>query len=85
MCRVDRMIVTYRKEMNDIANNYFQHYHSIFNEAFNTMDNAFMYDDINGFIKGVNTITYSLGKDVQYNTMEEFDELMKSNKNLYYN
>ena len=71
-----------RKEMNDIANNYFQHYHSIFNEAFNTMDNAFMSDDINGFIKGVNTITYSLGKDVQYNTMEEFDEFMESNKNF---
>ena len=41
-----------------------------------------MSDDINGFIKGVNTITYSLGKDVQYNTMEEFDEFMKSNENF---
>lgn len=77
-----KMIACYRKEMNDLAKDYFQYYSSIFEEAFSTMENAFLSDDINRFIKGANSITYSFGQDVQYSTMEEFDEFMNSNDNF---
>lgn len=77
-----KMIACYRKEMNDLVKDYFQYYSSIFEEAFSTMENAFLSDDINRFIKGANSITYSFGQDIQYSTMEEFDEFMNSNDNF---
>ena len=76
------MIARYREEMNKLANQYFQHYTSVFTEAFSKMDKAFLSSDINEFINGTNTITRSLGADVQYNTMEEFDDFMQSNDNF---
>ena len=76
------MIARYREEMNQLANQYFQHYTSVFSEAFSRMDKAFLTGDINEFINGTNSITRSLGADVQYNTMEEFDDFMQSNENF---
>ena len=72
------MIMQYRKEMNALADEYFNHYENIFKDAFTQMDKAFLSSDIDLFIDGANKITQSLNGEVQFSTMKEFEELMNS-------
>ena len=72
------LIKQYRTEMNLIAHKYLKHYTQIFNSAFDQMDRAFLSNDINQFIKGVNDITIALGGDTNFKTLEQFNEFMES-------
>ena len=42
------------------------------------MDRAFLSNDINQFIEGVNDITIALGGDTNFKTLEQFNEFMES-------
>ena len=74
------MMERYRMEMKACVNKYFSHYISIFNDAFRQMDKALLSEDIDQFIAGANSITTSLGEDVQFSTMEQFRAFMCSNE-----
>ena len=75
-----KMMNEYRKEMNTCVCRYFNHYSTIFDNAFCQMDHAFLSGDINQFIAGANSITIQLDGDVQFYTMEQFRTFMSSNE-----
>lgn len=72
------MIRQYRQEMNIRVSEYMTKHIRTFNQGFLEMDKAIIEHDINGFIRGNVHIQEVLGKEVQFRTQEEFDELMLS-------
>lgn len=72
------LIRQYRQEMNSLVSQYMTNHIQTFNQGFLEMDKAVMERDINGFIRGNALIQEVLGKEVQFRTQEEFDELMLS-------
>ena len=46
------------------------------------MDEAFLTDDINKYLRAANSITKSLGGNVQFETREEFDNFMDSDESF---
>lgn len=72
------MIRQYRQEMNSLVSEYMTDHIQTFNQGFLEMDKAVVERDINGFIRGNALIQEVLGKEVQFRTQEEFDELMLS-------
>lgn len=76
------LIEQYRAEMNACVEQYLSHYNSIFDEAFLQMDEAFLTDDINKYLRAANSITKSLGGNVQFETREEFDNFMDSDESF---
>lgn len=76
------MIRQYRQEMNSMVSEYLAEHIQIFNQGFLEMDKAIAEQDVNGFIRGNASIQELFGKEVQFRTQEEFDELMESNTAL---
>lgn len=74
------MIKQYRKEMNAYVERYFIHYNAIFSEAFLKMDEALSTDNINQYLEACNDITSAFGGEIQYETRDEFEILMESQK-----
>ena len=72
------LIEQYRREMNVQVKNYLFESICLFSESFIEMDKAICENDINGFISGNTQIQKLLGREIQYETQEEFDELMLS-------
>lgn len=72
------LIRQYRQEMNSLVSQYMTDHIQTFNQGFLEMDKAVMERDINGFIRGNVLIQEVLGKEVQFRTQEEFNELMLS-------
>lgn len=66
----------YRKEIEQIAEEYFAEYTMVFQNAFGTIDSSLIAGDADGVISGANMITEKLGGVVQYHNMAEFDEFM---------
>lgn len=73
-----QLMKIYRQEMNKWVNSYLKKYNSIFDNAFANIKSSLLAKDIDGTIKGFNNITRSLGGEVQFDTMEEFELLMNS-------
>lgn len=74
------LIRQYRQEMNNLVSKYVTECSQIFNQGFLEMDKAIMEQDIDGFIRGNALIQEVLGKEVQFRTQVEFDELMLSDE-----
>ncbi|MCM1086612.1 MAG: hypothetical protein NC419_00530 [Muribaculaceae bacterium] len=72
------LIRQYRQEMNIMVSEYMTEHIQTFNQGFLEMDKAIMECDVNGFIRGNARIQECLGKEVQFRSQEEFDELMLS-------
>lgn len=68
----------YRNEMNEVVSKYLCDHLETFKIGFEAMDKAIIENDINGYIKGNNTIQEILNYDIQFGNEEEFDELMDS-------
>lgn len=77
-----KLLIAYRQEMNEKVSKYLSDNIEAFNAGFKEMDLAIQKNDINGYIKGNNRIQKILGYEVQFETMEEFDDIMKSSKPL---
>lgn len=73
-----KLIQEYRKEMEVSIKNYLSENEQIFHSAFADMKEAIRIGDVDGFIVGANSITETLGKDVPYSSVGEFDAIMKS-------
>ena len=57
-------------------------YFDTFNNGFAQMDKAIVEGDIHGYVSGNVKIQELLGKEIQFRTPEEFDDLMLSDENF---
>lgn len=70
------MIREYRKQMNELIEEYLSEKMEVFNESFSGIKSAFAIGDVDLFIDSANSITESLGGNKPFETMEEFDNKM---------
>lgn len=75
-------IYEYRREMNENVERYLSEHLSTFNNSFAQMDKAIVEGDIHGYVSGNVKIQELLGKEIQFRTAEEFDNLMLSDENF---
>ena len=75
-------IYEYRSEMNENVEKYLSEHLSTFNNSFAQMDKAIVEGDIHGYVSGNVKIQELLGKEIQFRTAEEFDDLMLSDDNF---
>ena len=68
----------YRTEMEELISKYMQEHLETFESGFSAMDQAILANDTNGYLKGNAEIQKILGHEVQFETKEEFDDLMNS-------
>lgn len=73
-----RIIREYREQFDEVAKIYLADHCKVFNESFENMTVALQLNDTDGFIHATNQITRKLGGKISCNTMEEFENLMKS-------
>lgn len=73
-----KLIREYRLEMEQAISQYMTEKISVFQSAFDGIKSSLEIGDVDGFIAGANTITKSLGKEVQFENMEGFNEIMGS-------
>jgi hypothetical protein len=71
-----RMIREYRAEMEKLVSAYMIDHIMVFHEAFDSIKDALQIGDVDGFISGANMITRKLGKTPQFETFDEFDDMM---------
>lgn len=76
------MLKENQTEMEQIVSDYLYNKMTTFAYAFDTMDKAISENDIDSFIIGNNSIQKELGKDVLFNDMQEFDDLMLSDSEI---
>lgn len=77
-----RAIHSYREQVNAIVREYLNDYQTTFDEAFLTMENAIEEGNADGVIQGANKISRKLGGEPEFNTVDEFEVLMKDDKPL---
>lgn len=70
------MIREYRKQMNELIEEYLSEKMEVFNESFSGIKSALAIGDVDLFIDSANSITESLGGNKPFETMEEFDNKM---------
>lgn len=74
------LIKEYRLELENVISQYITEKISIFQSAFDGIKLSLEIGDVDGFIAGTNMITKSFGKEVQFEDMEGFNEIMSSNR-----
>ena len=72
------LIRQYRAEMEEALNKYLTRHYETFDHAVDTMNQALLENDSDGYIRGNVEIQKLLGYDVQFTNQEEFDDLMES-------
>ena len=72
------LIRQYRAEMEEAVNKYLTRHYETFGHAIDTMNQALLENDSNGYIRGNIEIQILLGFDVQFTNQVEFDDLMDS-------
>ena len=72
------LIREYREELEKLISQYLTEKVTVFHDAFDGIKAALDLGDIDGFIIGANMITKNLGNEVQFESMQEFDEIMNS-------
>jgi len=73
-----RAIREYREEINRIVENYLSSHYDLFGGYIESMDQAIIAGDTNGFIRANNAIMETFGKKPQFSSQEEFDSLILS-------
>ena len=51
-----------------------------FNAAFGSIKDALEIGDVDGYIRGVNSITHALGGTTQFETVDEFNDFMEGDE-----
>lgn len=77
-----KLIRAYRLELEKNIMQYLGKHMVLFNNAFDELKSSLNIGDVDGFIAGANKITTALGKEVQFETFEQFDDLMNSDKSF---
>lgn len=72
------MIEQYHKEIEDIVSKYLTEHINSFEQGFNAMDQAILANDTDGYLKGNAEIQRALGHKIQFETKDEFDDMMAS-------
>ncbi len=72
------LIKQYRAEMEAAVNKYLTRHYETFEHAFETMNQALLENDSDGYIRGNVEIQKLLGHEVQFTNQDEFDDLMDS-------
>ena len=72
------LIKKYRAEMDSAVNRYLNHHYETFGHAIDTMNQALLENDSDGYIRGNVEIQKLLGFDSQFTNQKEFDDLMDS-------
>ena len=73
-----RMLREFRIQVQETINNYMRHHMDMFTSAFEGIKEALEVGDIDGFIASSNAITRGLGKQANFETMDEFEAFMES-------
>ena len=73
-----KMIESYRADFELAVQYYLESNREVFTQALTEMDQALIDGDINSFIGGANNISRKLGHETQFETQEEFTNLMLS-------
>lgn len=71
-----RMIRQYRREIEEIVNEYLIDSMDMFRESFSQVKNAFEIGDVDWVIESTNTITENFGGDAIFRNFEEFNDMM---------
>ena len=71
-----KMIREYRKQMNEIIEQYLSGMMSVFIDSFNGIKDAFEIGDVDLFVENANKITETLGGNKPFETMDDFNEKM---------
>jgi hypothetical protein len=74
------LIKQYRRELEKYFSKYLCEHIQTFHDAFDDMKKAIAVSDVDGFIRGANEITHSVGGRTQFDTVAQFDELMLSSE-----
>lgn len=77
-----KLIQKYRQDLEANINKYLSEHRTIFFDALGTLQCAFNTGDVDGVILGANKISTVLGRNVQFNNFEGFDNFMNSNEAL---
>lgn len=77
-----KLIRAYRKELEENIIQYLGKHMVLFNNAFEELKSSLNIGDVDGVIANANKVTSALGKEVQFNNFDEFDDLMNSDKTL---
>ena len=72
------LIRQYRTEMEETVSKYMSEHIQGFEAGFNAMDQAILEHDTDGYLKGNAEIQKILGHEAQFETKDEFDDLMNS-------
>ncbi len=76
------MIESFRADFELAVHHYLQSHIEVFSQALSGMDSALVDGNVDLFISSANAITEKLGQRPQFRTMEEFEDLIYSDKNL---
>lgn len=77
-----KLIRAYRKELEENIIQYLGKHMVLFNNAFEELKSSLNIGDVDGVIANANKVTSALGKEVQFNNFDEFDDLMNSDETL---
>lgn len=77
-----KLIRAYRKELEENIIQYLGKYMVLFNNAFEELKSSLNIGDVDGVIANANKVTSALGKEVQFNNFDEFNDLMNSDETL---
>lgn len=72
------MIRTYREDLERLISAYLDEKRQTFQIAFDSIKTSLAIGDVDGYIVGVNSISETLGREPQFHSQKEFDQLMAS-------
>lgn len=70
------MIRAYREDLERTISHYLDEKRQAFQEAFDDIKTSLSIGDVDGYISGANSITQALGREPQFCSQNEFDQLM---------
>lgn len=73
-----KLLREYRAELENMVEQYLSDTTELFRESFDGIKNALAIGDVDWLIDSANKVTKGLGKEVQYNNMDEFDTMMSA-------
>ena len=73
-----RILTDYRKEIESGVSEYLVSNITVFDEAFTAMDEAILNNDSDAYIDANSKIQQQMGKDMQFHSQSDFDDLMAS-------
>ncbi len=74
------LIREYRAQLEKDIHEYLVGQYETFNAAFGSIKDALEIGDVDGYIRGVNSITHALGGTTQFETVDEFNDFMEGDE-----